>query len=181
MKIRYFIIGIVFLTFGLSQTIKSQIVPKRLNEEYYVETAYYFGFCFVTGAHSSPVTYAIVKEIEQTEIEAQIVSKETFIRMLLGNQDCKANPDNENLLEKYNIDILIFNELWKLKYSEHPHFGKNEEGWAARLYSPSDGQFNLLNQYGIYSFTSYCYGDKMFKLLSDMQSLNWVNLYKSLK
>lgn len=158
----------------------AQIVPKRLNDEYWVKTDYYFGFCFVTGANSYPVTFAIVKVIEDNEIDAKIISKETFLRMMSGNQKCKANPDNENLLEKYDIDPLVFDMLWKLKYKEHPHFGNNEQGWAAKLYTPSDGQFNLLSQYGIYSFTSYCYGENMFRLLRDIQSLNWVNLYKGL-
>ena len=158
----------------------SQIVPKRLNDEYYVKTDYYFGFCFVTGANSNPVTYAIVKVLEDTDIEAKIVSKETFMRMMSGGQECKANPENENLFKKYNIDPFAFNLLWKLKYRESPNFGRNEPGWAANLYTPSEGQFNLLSQYGIYSFTSYCYGENMIKLLHDVKSSNWVNLYKGL-
>jgi hypothetical protein len=180
MKILRSLILLNFIIAFYSISSFSQIVPKRLNDEYYVKSDYYFGFCFVTGANSSPVTFAIVKIIEDTDIEANIVSKESFLRMMGGGQECKANPENENLFEKYNIDPLVFNQLWKLKYSESPFFGKNEPGWAAKLYSPSEGQFNLLAQYGIYSFTSYCYGENMVKLLTDIQSSNWVNLYKGL-
>lgn len=168
-----------FIIFLLCQA-NAQIVPKRLNDEYYVKTDYYFGFCLTTGANSSPVTYAVVKVIEDRDIEADIVSKQTFLSMMSGNLESKANPDNENLLEKHNIAPEAFNLLWKLKYKEHPHFGKNQSGWAAKLYMPSDGQFNLLSQYGIYSFTSYCYGEKMIQLLHDIQKANWVNLYKGL-
>lgn len=170
--------SLIFLFIVLS--VNAQIVPKRLNDEYYVKTDYYFGFSLVTGANSSPVTYAIVKVIEDSEIEAKIINRDTFLRMMSGSQESKANPENENLLEKYQIDPLTFNKIWKLKYSEHPHYGKTEPGWAAKLYSPSDGQFNLLSQYGIYTFTSYCYGENMIKLLRDIESSNWVNLYKGL-
>ena len=51
--------------------------------------------------------FLYIKEIEKKKIEATIVSKSTFIQMLMGNRDCKANPENENLLEKNNIDVLI--------------------------------------------------------------------------
>lgn len=180
MKLLRSILLLNFLVIFISTIAYSQIVPKRLNDEYYVKTDYYFGFCFITGANSSPVTFALVKIIEDEEIEAKVISKSTFVRMMSGKQECKANPENENFFEKYEIDPFVLEILWKLKYKEHPHLGNNQEGWAAELYSPSEGQFNLLSQYGIYSFTSYCYGENMFRLLKDIQSANWVNLYKSL-
>lgn len=171
----------VFVVFLFMYSLSySQIVPKRLNDEYYIPTKYYFGLCLVTGAHSQPVTYAIIKETNETDIEAKIVSRETFLRMITGNQECKANPKNEDFLEINEIDPLIFKEIWKLKYSEHPNYGNNEKGWAGKLYNPTDGQHNLLNQYGIYTLTNYCYGENMFKLLKDLHSINWVNLYKGL-
>ena len=180
MKTQTFIIIIVSIIF--SQHLFGQvIIPKTKNAEYYVETAYYLGFCFTTGANNSAITYAIVKEIEKTKIEAQVISFNTFMRIISGNQNSKANSKQINLLETNEINPLIFKELWKIKYGENPNFGNNEKGWASTLMSPSESQFNILKQYGIYGFTSYCYGDNMIKLLKDMQSLSWVNLYESLK
>ncbi|MCK4661778.1 MAG: hypothetical protein KAT68_02845 [Bacteroidales bacterium] len=173
---------LIFVIFYLlCNSIYSQaIIPKTPNDEYYIETNYYLGFSLLVTANSSPVTYAIIKEMENGKKDVRFISKQTFIRLLKGEQYCKANPDKENLLKKYDIDQSSIDKLWKLRYAEFPFFGRDEKGWANKPGLPSDGQFNLLKQYGIYDVRTFCYGENAFKLLKDIQSINWVNLYKSL-
>ena len=88
--------------------------------------------------------------------------------------------------------------LWKLAHLEYPFTAmpadgsqpKNSAGsviepmvpgpgWAHEPNHPSDGQIQILQQYGVIYFIDIFYGENAFRLLHDMQDPTWVSHYQT--
>lgn len=174
---------IVFFIF-LSTSGYSQIfVPKTGNERPYYINEWYFGISLIT-SYSGFVKYGFIKIHEDGKEEITWLTKDNFIRQATGQQPSKANPEKENLLEKYLIRWETFDEIWKLRYQEFPYHTNETKppGWAGKMFVPSDAQWAFLKKnYGYEALSQFLYGENMWKLLQDMQDPDWVAQYSSLK
>jgi hypothetical protein len=156
----------------------------------------YFAIGLFTGQNSQLITFAFIKTLNGKVTGAEIVRKDRFIYSALGHWPSLANVKRENLFEKYQVDSClllksesnkvlgyyapVFNELWKLKFYEHP-FQFDTPGWSQGQYKPSLYQKEFLQkEYGVRNvLTDYIYGDSLFKLLRDVQSPSWIDEYRS--
>lgn len=83
----------------------------------------------------------------------------------------------------------LMRELWKIRYkydirqkNYNYRQGQGAEGWAADRFFPNLAQINYLKStYSSDCINDYVYGEKLFKLMKDVQDTSWVNKYKSLK
>ncbi len=156
----------------------------------------YFAIGLFTGQNSQLITFAFIKTLNGKVTGAEIVRKDRFIYSALGHWPSLANVKRENLFEKYQVDSClllksesnkvlgyyapVFNELWKLKFYEHP-LQFDTPGWSQGQYKPSLYQKEFLQkEYGVRNvLTDYIYGDSLFKLLRDVQSPSWIDEYRS--
>jgi hypothetical protein len=113
--------------------------------------------------------------------EFKILSRYNWILQAYGVQESEANPDTINYFMKYNLEVKILGELWKLRYGEYPYKSQTEKfGWAQTPYCPSDAQLSYLKKYGFKYISTTIYGDNAFSLLRDMMSPEWVDNYTNL-
>lgn len=154
---------------GNAQIIDSSHVVKR-----------YFGFSLQPTSFSL-VTFAIVEMNEKGVANRVFLSKRDWLHQIVGIQKSNANPEEKNLLKEAGLEGPdVINEIWKLRYSETPYAGQVvEKGWAAKPTIPSDGQMEMLNQFGVKRINEYFYGENMFKLLKSMEDPGWVSEYQN--
>ncbi|MFH2095413.1 MAG: hypothetical protein ABIJ16_06905 [Bacteroidota bacterium] len=146
------------------------------------KSSYYFGFNLVQTMYGEMVHYGVARVYPDGTVKTTFISRRNFLLQIVGEQQSKANPNKEDLLEKYGVNYLIFNNLWMLRYSEYPYkTDLYDYGWARFPYGPSDAQLSYLKQYGFENIDSFIYGENAFRLWKDMMSLDWVNNYKSLE
>jgi hypothetical protein len=168
-------------------------------------------------AGSGVITYAIIgiDTLNNNRlVKTQFLTEGNFVKYGKGINRCIANPTGINYYEKFEVDCglmlddptvrkgipvqdTLFDEMaplclpiydiWKLRYSVHPHYGTSttnlpdeDKGWATTRYRPSYKQTLLLQQYGVNNVTDFFYGDNMFRLFKDMQNEEWVETYKGL-
>ena len=108
---------------------------------YYKE---YLGFSLMPGANSTAVTFHIIRKWDDPakSIEAANISQAEFMRIACGFQESSANPNKENLFQKYGMedcgwfnDTIIkgriynggmrcntVNDIWRLRYAEWPFY-----------------------------------------------------------
>ena len=159
------------------------IKRKTGHEEPYYKNKWYFGISLAT-TYSGFVRYGIIKVPETGPIDVAWFTKEMFVRQLSGVFPSKANPEKINYMEKNLIKWDVFDQLWKVRYSEYPYQTQAtaEPGWAGKDACPSDAQWNFLKQnYGFGSLTDYIFGDNLWKFLKDVQDPAWQAQYSSLK
>ncbi len=132
----------------------------------------------------------------------------TWILQAAGYENSIANPNHENLFAKYKVFEIpdnakskgnseikyytinkakaIFDNLWRIRYSEYPYFNpklNNEKGWAKHpdpkiTWLPSESQMNILhNSFGINELSDFIIEDNAFKLLKDIRDRNWQSIY----
>lgn len=105
---------------------------------------------------------------------------------------CGYFPDTiiHMILYKGGMACSPLEDLWKLSHNEWPGTalvpGQNVKdpmvpgpGWAREANHPSDGQIQILQQYGVTYFIDIIYGENAFHLLHDMQDPTWVGRYTS--
>jgi len=112
---------------------------------------------------------------------------------------CGYVPDTiiHYILYKGGLGCDPLEDLWKLAHSEwtygspapignQPQQKQNVSdpatpgpGWARDPNHPSDGQLNILQQYGAQTYIDIIYGENAFHLLHDMQDPTWVARYQS--
>lgn len=102
------------------------------------------GFSLMPGANSSPVTFHIVRKYDDPakEISVSNISQGSFLSIATGWGESTANPNKENLFDKYDVancgyrgDTIIrhvlykgglicnpLNDLWRLSYNEWPFY-----------------------------------------------------------
>lgn len=173
----------ILLFFISGYTFGQVFIPKTGNEEPYYKNEWYFGISLIT-SYTGFVKYGTIKIHEDGREEITWLTKDNFIRQATGQQPSKANPDKENMFEKYLIKWETLGDIWKIRYQEYPYEAQQTmpPGWAGKMFVPSDAQWTFLKEnYGYEALSQFLYGEKMWKLLQDMQDPNWVAQYSSLK
>lgn len=170
---------------------------------------YYLGFSFNPGPNMELVTFARITVRDGIIVKQDYISKDNFINIASGNESNKANPNETDLFTAFGIDPCFYqpfkaeensiskkksknrctgiDDLWRLRYKTHPqyrvnHFNEDQTvfgGWTSEDKYPSNGQINILRQYGISNLIDFFYGEKAFILFKDMQDPNWVAKYKA--
>ena len=153
-------------------------VPKDEYEPEIRKSRYSLAICLVSSVNSSGVSYGIMRQKPDSTHEIIFLTESAFIRQASANEKSKANPNKVNYLEKYDINISLFNGLWKLKYDKNPY--TDELGWGTSLGTPSKAQFKMLNKFGIYTLRDYAYGDNLWLFLRKLSDPTWVWQYQSL-
>lgn len=159
------------------------IKRKTGGEQPYYKNKWYFGISLTT-TYTGFVRYGVIKVHEDGRKEIAWLTKEGFIRQVTGQAESKANPDRQNLMETNEIRWEVFDQLWKVRYSEYPYQTTQsmEPGWAGKMFCPSDAQWTFLKQnYGYSNFNDMLFGDNLWKFLKDAQDPAWAAQYSSLK
>lgn len=151
---------------------------------------------------------AIIKNNAPLKGNIEYLNLDTWILQAAGYQNSLANPKNENLFAKYKVFEVpenakskgnseikyytinktkaIFNNLWRLRYSEYPYFNpklNNEKGWAQHpdpkiTWLPSESQMNILRtSFKIQELSDFIIGENAFKLLRDVRDRSWQSRY----
>lgn len=175
----------LFVLFSISAFSQDQIfIRKTEKQEPYYKNEWYFGISLVASTSGEMVRYGFVKIHEDGHKEYTWLTKKNFLLQVTGQQPSKANKQQENLLEKYQIKWETFGDLWKLRYSEWPYDDarRQEVGWAGKMFVPSDSQWDFLKEnYNYTALTDFLYGENMWKLLQDIQDPNFGAQYSSRK
>lgn len=164
---------------------------------------YDFAFNLAPSYNSQLVSFAIVASRDGKVINKRFISETSFIRQVAGIELSKANPNNIDLFEKYELtdcfykydsikDLYVdgyncfrLTDLWALKYGRNP-FCPGEciptedmlvKGWAANNSRPSWPQLQILQKYGVIYIDDMFHGENMFQLFSDMKDSKWINTY----
>lgn len=173
-----------FFVFAFAEAQNTAVFKRKTGkEEPFYKNKWYFGISLAT-TYNGFVRYGIIKVPETGPIEVSWFTKEMFVRQASGLYFSKANPDKFNYLEKHLIKWDVFDQLWKVRYSEYPYQTQAtmEPGWAGKMACPSDAQWNFLKQnYGYESLNGYIFGDNLWKFLKDVQDPAWAAQYSSLK
>jgi hypothetical protein len=142
-------------------------------------TRYYFGIRLTSNGMGNLIRYGVIAVYPNKNSKITYLTKTSFSLQVAGLEKSKANPQNINLWEKYQIHFSTTEQIWKLKYSEYPYDRRQDnKGWAQRRYAPSDNQLNFLKKYGYKDYIGdFIYGEHFFQLLIDMQSTDWQNQY----
>ncbi len=164
---------------------------------------YEFAFNLAPSYNSQLVSFAIVASRDGKVINKRFISETSFIRQVAGLELSKANPDQIDLFEKYELTDCFYKydsikdlyvdgyncfrlvDLWALKYGRNPFCpegcvpleGSLMKGWAAQNYRPSWPQLQILQQYGVIYVNDFFHGENMFNLFSDMKDSKWINTY----
>lgn len=160
------------------------------------------GFALMPGPNNAPITFRYHRVYDDPARKATgtTISRLEFMSIASGTRPHTANPLQENLFVKYEIDqcgfvadtviggiyiragypCSVVDEIWKLGYSTYPVLIQNatEKGWARFPLHPSDGQEQLLKTYGIEHWNDPIWGAQAFKLLHDMQDHTWRAKYQ---
>ena len=94
----------------------------------------------------------------------------------------------DTLWEEMKPICLPVWDIWKLRYSIHPKYGKGASavpqediGWSANRWRPSPKQTQYLaKNYGINHIADFFHGPSMFELFYDMQNPDWIRMYKEI-
>ncbi len=204
MKMKNKILLILFVfsfNFSFSQINKKFGDKSELNKEYF------FAIRLMPSLNGGLYQCAILKKGVSAPYDIINLSLNSWIRQAAGYETSKANPTGENLLAKYNVfkvpekakkiedsEVVmytikkteaIFNNLWRVRYSEYPYFSlskKNEKGWAKHpdpqiTWLPSDSQMQILRAFGIDELSDFIIEDKVFLFLKAVRDRNWQNSY----
>lgn len=142
-----------------------------------------FSFCIslLPAPNSGAVSYGIHKLCPDGKVEVTFLNFDAFIRQFSGHEESRANPDRINYMEEYGISQESISKLWKLRYAIYPFGDSKEPGWGRDCGVPTDGQMQILKQYGVEFVGDAIYGDNLFKLLKDMENPSWVSQYQQTK
>ena len=94
----------------------------------------------------------------------------------------------DTLWEEMKPICLPVWDIWKLRYSIHPKYGKGASavpqediGWSANRWRPSPKQTQYLSKnYGINHIADFFHGPSMFELFYDMQNPDWIRMYREI-
>ncbi len=189
------------LIFSLSD-LYAQV--NAFGEKEKTEKEWFFAIRLMANLNGSLIQTAIVKPKSDSAYEIQYIPQDDWIRQVIGTENSNANPDKENLIQKYNVFEVpneitndgikeftlnktkaILTNLWRLKYSEYPFFNperNKDKGWAKNpddhiTWMPSESQIQLLKPYGITDLSDFFIGEHLFNLLKDVRNRDWQNRY----
>ncbi|MEN8927802.1 MAG: hypothetical protein ABF258_01775 [Flavobacteriales bacterium] len=174
------------------------------------------GFNINPTAGSGAVTFVMLKidSITGNIVSKTTISEGNFVMYAKGLLKNPANPKRKDFFKEIGIDCGIMLDdpiirggmqyvdtmwkemrpiclpvwdIWKLRYSIHPKYGKGasavpeeDQGWSANRWRPSYAQTVYLQKYGVTQIQDYFHGPKMFELFKDMQNPDWIGMYKEL-
>jgi hypothetical protein len=179
---------------------------------------YELGFSINPTANSGTVTFVMLKIDSFTNeiVSKKTITEGIFVMYGKGLLKNPANPERKDLFKEVGIDCgLILDDpmirggmqyvdtlweemrpiclpvwdIWKLRYSIHPKYGKGattvpdeDKGWSApsNRWRPSYAQTVYLQKYGVKQIQDYFHGPKMFELFKDMQNRDWIGMYMEL-
>lgn len=127
------------------------------------------------------INYAIIEINKKGVANRKYLTRQDWLHQIVGIQQSTANPEGKNLLKDAGIEgPEVLDELWKLRYSETPYAGQTtEKGWAGKPSIPTEGQMEMLRQFGIKTISDYFYGENLYKLLNAMEDPGWVAEYQN--
>ena len=162
----------ILLTIGLTgktQPIDSAHVVKR-----------YFGFS-LQPSFQGLITFAIIEINEKGVANRLFLSRRDWLHQIVGIQQSRANPEEKNLLKEAGLEGPdVIDELWKLRYSEIPYAGSGDvKGWAGKPTIPTDGQMEMLKQFGVERINDFFYGENLFKILKAIEDPGWISEYQN--
>lgn len=170
----------VFVLFISTSAFSQKIIPKKIGSyEKPVYAKHYLGILLSPTTQSEPITYLIYTFYYDSTKNYKTISKNTFISQLMGAQKCDVNPNQINYFAKNNIDPMVLEYIWKVRYHEYPFGKKTIPGWSNGKYIPSKNQMNMLKQFGINSLSDVIYGDNLINFLHSLSDVSWVNQYKA--
>ncbi|MBO7497256.1 MAG: hypothetical protein J6T98_11960 [Salinivirgaceae bacterium] len=175
------LIVLLMIMAGL-QTQAQILLPKGSdNPEAFRLARYSFCISLMPTAGLDPVSYGIHCLSYDGKATVRFVTYEVFLREFGGGEASKANPDRIDLFEAHGINQFTLKDLWKLRYATYP-FGESKAlGWGGQNGVPTEGQMQILSQYGMEYLSTVIYGDNLIRLLKDMQDAKWVGDYMSAK
>ena len=174
------------------------------------------GFSINPTASSNVITFVMLKidSFSGNIVSKKSLTEGQFVMYAKGILKNPANPKRIDFFKEVGIDCgLILDEpiarggmlyqdtlweelkpiclpvwdIWKLRYSIHPKYGRGatavpdeDIGWSANRWRPSYAQTLYLQKYGINQIQDYFHGPKMFELFKDMQNPDWIGMYMEL-
>jgi hypothetical protein len=174
MKYKYIIILLFIVQTGVGQIL----VPKKDYVPEIRQSRYSLAICLMSGANTVGLSYGIMRQNPDSTHEIIFLTKSSFIRQATAHERSRANPNKINYFEEYNINPKVLDNIWKLRYAQHP-FTK-EQGWGTKLGVPSKAQYGMLNQFGVYHLRDYIFGDKLWLFLQKMNDPAWTAQYNNL-
>ncbi|MBP5503982.1 MAG: hypothetical protein J6Y24_14455 [Bacteroidales bacterium] len=142
----------------------------------------FLGFCLLPGSN-------LLERFVEIHINPNGTFKYTYLTMdgfvnrAAGRERSAANTKGANYFANFGIQNPgVVGDLWKLRYTEYPYHGNNEQGWSTNdsiPTLPSEAQMEILKKYGISRMSDYCYGIMAFMLLHDMEDPAWIEKYKN--
>ena len=164
------------------QTQAQILLPKgSTNPDAFQLARYSFCISLMPTTGLDAVSYGIHCLSSDGKATVRFISYEAFLRQFGGAEPSKANPDRIDLFEAHGINQFTFKDLWKLRYATYP-FGESKAlGWGGQNGVPTEGQMQILSQYGLEFLGSAIYGDNLIRLLKDIQDSKWVGVYMSAK
>lgn len=171
---------LLILFFSIIVSYSQVIIPKERGS--HVETVlskHFFGIRLSPTSQSKIITYLIYTLYYDSTKNYDVITKRDFMSQFSGITESKANPDGKNLFNEYQIDPMVFEYLWKIRYPEYP-FGKEPRpGWATGTLIPSKTQMQMLKPFGINHPADLIFGDSLISFLKAASDPAWVNRYKA--
>ncbi len=211
MKFFIRIVLVSLLGMGVYTLLSFSPTPKK------TKLYYELGFSINPSAGSGVVTFALLSLDSTTHkiVYKQPINEANFVMYSKGILKNKANPKNIDFFKEAGVDcglilddpkslggVLVTDtlweemkpiclpvwDIWKLRYSIHPKYGKGASavpaediGWSANRWRPSHKQTVYLSEnYGINTISDYFHGPTMYELFFDMQNPDWIKMYKEL-
>ncbi|MBO4372455.1 MAG: hypothetical protein J5826_05940 [Bacteroidales bacterium] len=142
----------------------------------------FLGFCLLPGSNLLERFVEIHINPDGT-LKYTYLTMDGFVNRAAGRERSAANSKGANYFTNFGIkNPGIVGDLWKLRYTEYPYHGSNEQGWSTNdsvPTMPSEAQMAILKKYGIFRISDYCYGLMAFMLLHDMEDPAWIEKYKN--
>lgn len=131
--------------------------------------------------------YFIVKPMKDGCQIVQVLTFDSFLRQIMGKEESIANIQKKDYFQVYGInDPYIVAQLWRLRYYRYPfeNFSNDTLGWTynkANPFMPTTKQMKILSNYGLRSFSDIIFGENLFRLLKDMENIQWVENFVNAK
>ena len=175
------LVAILMVMVGLSANAQILIPKGADNPDAYHRARYSFCISLMPTAGLDAVSYGIHCLPYEGKGTVRFITYETFLRQFGGGEASKANPDRVDLFETNGINQFTLKDLWRLRYATYPFGNSKEQGWGGQNGVPTEGQMQILSQYGMEFLSDVIYGDNLIRLLKDMQDAKWVGEYMRAK
>jgi len=200
------ILLILLLNLSITTLFSQEI--KTFGDESNLENEYCFSIRLIPDISNNLYQCAILKKNSKLSGNVQYLTLNTWILQAAGYESSIANPKRENYFVKYNVFEVpekaknkgnneikyytlnkakaIFDNLWRIRYSEYPYYNpkyNNEKGWASHpdpqiTWLPSESQINILRaSFNIKELGDFIIDENAFNLLKSVRNRNWQSIY----